>query len=93
MCVTQSNNQNPFAGHYDSLMAPPDLAWHYRYVRTMFTIQVMLDELANSAGRGGDLSDYTETLSNLIGHRPQTRREIETLACARRYEMEEDENE
>jgi len=63
----------------DPTMAPPQRAWHRKYVRNHLEISRLLDDLQNDPAmeHAEDLGDWVETLSTLVSFHPTTRSDIE----------------
>jgi len=64
---------------HDPRMAPPNLAWHRKYVRILIKVWALLDDLQNDPRIEGaeDLGYWVEMLNTLISFRPTTRDDIE----------------
>lgn len=60
-------------------MAPPNLAWHRKYVRNHMEMIALVDDLQNDPDmeHAEDLGDWVETLATLLSFRPLTRNDIE----------------
>jgi hypothetical protein len=63
----------------DPDMAPPNLAWHRKYVRNHMEMIRLVDDLQNDPDmeHAEDLGDWVETLATLLSFRPLTRNDIE----------------
>lgn len=63
----------------DPDMAPPNLAWHRKYVRNHMEMIALVDDLQNDPDmeHAEDLGDWVETLATLLSFRPLTRNDIE----------------